>query len=837
MARAKTKIKKNKTVPEQSFMGPKSKGTLHTTSIPLRDENPGLPRRVVRDGNVASDCVSETTDCSEMESASEMLDDDVTTSSFEDEVHSERKVKSISTFERQMNQSSAYGGRNVPLNPKKQDKNSRRYSKDLRHSFLSQIHEANDQEIVVRKLQEMQKSGNRVLSTLTKVFGRPDNNWHNGAQPQDVNQILREAEADQKYKRLKRNSRIIIQIRRDTAAVLPRTIIHPETEWRSWWDVFMLVLVSYYAIITPINIAFDKSPFNIITLEITFNCFFVVDIILQFFTSYKHNKGQNAGRLETSHTKIIWNYLRGWFAVDVCASLPIDIILTAITGESGGATLNRLLRLVRSVKLMRILRMSRIWKRLLVRARLNPSIVRLVKLFGFLLIEWHWIGCTYWAIAVSEGFNEDNYDMDSWTPNEFVNYLSFGSQYVRAYFWAVMVTTGVGQDIIPATDVQFIFTTIAIIVGVLMYALIVGSVGTALSSIDTPDSQRRRRMDAVREYLRQRDISEELTEKVLNYYDYCYTRHISQHDGAILEDIHSALKEKLDLEMNQQLLQKVPRFKQLPEALLLILIHSLVSRIYLPNELVYMIGERASEMFFVARGDLEELDSNGKTKAFLSDGSSFGDQLFQSNNVRRVSTVRCITHCELLILTRGSLRKIMKLFPEFAMMVQKWSGQQKWASLRGWERIQYAVKTTRMMKKMGANVARFSDVYKKLNGIELHSTHTRSHPAEDQKKRELTYDDFKDKYADAFTKVTQAMEKKKKKKDRMRRIKRKKNKTQKNGGKLGDIFGENLSTATINSLPSIDAEEDEDNDTDNNDDEDDNDDDNENNDNDNSKRD
>ncbi len=67
-----------------------------------------------------------------------------------------------------------------------------------------------------------------------------------------------------------------------------------------------------------------------------------------------------------------------------------------------------------------------------------------------------------------------------------MNEYSFGSQYVRAYFWAVMVATGVGKDIIPATDVQFIFTTSAIIVGVLMYALIVGSVGTALSSIDTP---------------------------------------------------------------------------------------------------------------------------------------------------------------------------------------------------------------------------------------------------------------------------------------------------------------------------------------------------------------
>eukprot|EP01083_Nonionella_stella_P013005 36732_1 len=755
MVAKKSKIKKNQTTPAPA-PAPPSHPNPHTKD----------GRHVVFDEHTTT---TPPSDCSDIDESSEALDDTVTTST-----NPSPTSKSITTFM----------------------KTNRKYSRHTFFSHLSQEHDANEQEIVVRKLQEMHKSGNRVLSKITSVFGKPGNNWHTQAEePQDMGQILREAEADQQYKRLKRNSRIIIQIRRDTAAVLPRTIIHPETEWRSWWDVFMMLLVSYYAIITPINIAFDKSPFNIISLEVTFNCFFVIDIILQFFTSYKHDKGQNAGRLETSHTKIIKNYLKGWFVIDVLASFPIDIILTAITGQSGGNTLNRLLRLVRSVKLMRILRMSRIWKRLLVRARLNPSIVRLVKLFGFLLIEWHWIGCTYWAIAVSEGFNKDDKDLNSWTPNQMVNYLTFGSQYIRAYFWAVMVTTGVGKDIIPATDVQFIFTTMAIIVGVLMYALIVGSVGTALSSIDTPDSQRRRRIDAVREFLRQRAISEELTEKVLNYYDYCYTRHISQQDEVILTDIHSALKEKLDLEMHQQLLQKVPRFKQLAEGLQLVLIHSLQSRIYLPNELVYMIGERSSEMFFVARGDLEQLDASGKTKAFLTDGSSFGDQLFESNHrARRVSTVRCITHCELLILSKSSLRKIMKLFPEFAMMVKEWSEQIKWASLKGWERIEYAVKTMKMMKQMGANGTRFTDVYKRLNG---------GATPEETAKRELTYNDFRDKYAAAFAEVTQAMEKKKKKKDRLARISRKKRKAKTNGGKLGDIFGEKItmSSESLSILP------------------------------------
>lgn len=727
---------------------------------------------------------------------------------------SNRPSKGITTFQNQMNLDNVYN-RN----------NERRYSgarNGQRNSLLQGLHDEQAEAQVVQKLRELEQSGNKVLDTLTAVFGSgksgANSNWHrDGGQPKDVRQILEEAEADQKYKKLKRNSRIIIQIQRSTAAVLPRTLIHPETEWRSWWDMFMLLLVSYYAVVTPINIAFDKSPFNLMPLELLFNTFFVLDIVLQFFTSYKHDKGPNAGRLETSHAKVVRAYLSRWFLVDVLASFPIDIILAAASSgpaSASGNTLNRLLRLVRSVKLMRILRMSRIWKRLLLRARLNPSVVRLVKLFGFLLIEWHWIGCTYWAIAVSEGFEKDETQgKDAWTPTMAVDAYSFGSQYVRAYFWAVMVTTGVGKDIIPVTDVQFIFTTMAIIVGVLMYALIVGSVGTALSSIDTPDSQRRRRMDAVREYLRQRDISEALTEKVLNYYDYCYTRHISQHDEAILEDIHSALKEKLDLEMNQQLLQKVPRFQQLPDQLLLILIHSLISRIYLPNELVFMIGERASEMFFVARGDLEVLCAKGGTTQFLSDGASFGDQLFQ-NNARRTNTVRAVTHCELLILTKDSLRKIMKLFPEFAMMVQKWSGQQKWQSIKGWERVQYAVKTLRTMRLMGSEVS-FPDVMRHLNGFK--NDDETLHVAVDNEERRktglLSYDQFKDDYACAFTKVQEQMEHSERKKLRLKKLKLKKRRQQKIG-KMSVLLGENVlelpkKRSSLPSCPAVVEEEEE----------------------------
>ena len=95
--------------------------------------------------------------------------------------------------------------------------------------------------------------------------------------------------------------------------------------------------------------------------------------------------------------------------------------------------------------------------------------------------------------------------------------MEFGSQYARAYFWAVMVTTGIGKDLIPESDAQYVFTIFTIIMGVLTYALIVGSVGSALQSIDTPEGQRRRKIEAIREYLRQRSVSEKLTEEILKF--------------------------------------------------------------------------------------------------------------------------------------------------------------------------------------------------------------------------------------------------------------------------------------------------------------------------------
>ena len=63
--------------------------------------------------------------------------------------------------------------------------------------------------------------------------------------------------------------------------------------------------------------------------------------------------------------------------------------------------------------------------------------------------------------------------------------------------------------------------------------------------------------------------------------------------------MHSSLKQELDLQLNKKLLKRVPRFQGVEETILLSLIRCLHSRIYLPQEIIYLVGEKGKKLIIV----------------------------------------------------------------------------------------------------------------------------------------------------------------------------------------------------------------------------------------------
>jgi hypothetical protein len=78
--------------------------------------------------------------------------------------------------------------------------------------------------------------------------------------------------------------------------------------------------------LAPYLLAFseDIDVSNLNTLDIILNIFFLIDMILLFFTAYVNEE------LDIIDTKreIALEYLKGWFIIDFISILPFDMVLT-----------------------------------------------------------------------------------------------------------------------------------------------------------------------------------------------------------------------------------------------------------------------------------------------------------------------------------------------------------------------------------------------------------------------------------------------------------------------------------------------------------------------------
>jgi len=478
-------------------------------------------------------------------------------------------------------------------------------------------------------------------------------------------------------------------------------ILLPIAIGRIYWDIFIAILLFYYAIMIPLMIGFPVTnpPFWI---ESCFTVFFLVDIVLQFITAFEVRSGPSKGWMETRLSKIAGKYLTSWFIVDFAASVPFDLLFSA--GDEYTS-----LRLLKLIRLLRVARLGRIMDRITSFLRAHPSLVRLLELLVSLGLLLHWMGCFYWFICNLEDFSTD------WSPDFEMSEESGHFQYATALLWAIWVSTGTGMVFAPATGLEASYTIVATICGFLMYAFIIGSASTALQEMDIEKSWKSRRINQIKQYLKQRAVPDDFVNEIISYYEYRWCRNLdNQDDVDIFKGLHTTLKRSLQLAVNSQLVAKVPMFRDITETCLENLIKSLEARIYLPGEWVLMKGERGQEMYFIARGKFEVLpDISKKAIAVLTDGQSFGELALLTRR-RRNSSVKSVCHGELMCLHIVDFEELLIEFPIFAVSLEKWAPHVRLST--GWAKIRHAVHLCGRLRDLGLKQS-FSSMMTDINTL------------------------------------------------------------------------------------------------------------------------
>ena len=292
---------------------------------------------------------------------------------------------------------------------------------------------------------------------------------------------------------------------------LAQCVFEPDSKGRLFWDVAIVFFILYNVVTTPLFIGFGSvivKPVWMAYFDGVIDAAFILDIFLSFRTVVTQQvRGEEIRIVDTA--VIVRHYIGYWFWIDLLSvGIPFNL----------GANLSSDLKLLSLIKLLRLLRVGRIFNRLFTIKPQAAKLVRIVQMVFLLLGTSHVFGCFFWWIAMKSVDPElPGGDSSSWTSGSasFVGFCAEKTQdamtgdftcivddnpsnntiphydqvqygYFEALYWAIMTLTTVGYgDISAGNMTEMIYSSIIMIIGAIVYAIILGHVTAAVQTLDS----------------------------------------------------------------------------------------------------------------------------------------------------------------------------------------------------------------------------------------------------------------------------------------------------------------------------------------------------------------
>ncbi|XP_032295766.1 uncharacterized protein Cngl isoform X3 [Drosophila virilis] len=438
-----------------------------------------------------------------------------------------------------------------------------------------------------------------------------------------------------------------------------RSVVNPDENFYFYWLMMLTICVLYNLWTLIVRQSFPELQQSVPTFWLICDSMtdvvFILDIIVQLRTGYLEQ-----GLMVYDDRKLACHYVHSReFIFDMIALIPLDLLQLKM-GTHPLLRFTRFFKVYRSVRFYYIVESRTVW----------PNLWRVVNLIHILLILAHWFGCFYFLLSEAEGFQGD------WVyPYRPGDYATLTRKYLGSLYWSTLTLTTIGDLPTPETNAEYIFTIVSYLIGVFIFATIVGQVGNVITNRNANRLEFERLLDGAKTYMRHHKVPGGMKRRVLRWYDYSWSRGRIQGGGDIntaLGLLPDKLKTELALHVNLSVLKKVTIFQECQPEFLHDLVLKMKAYIFTPGDSICRKGEVAREMFIIADGILEVLSETGKVLTTMKAGDFFGEIgiLNLDGLNKRTADVRSVGYSELFSLSREDVLAAMKDYPDAQEILQ-----------------------------------------------------------------------------------------------------------------------------------------------------------------------
>ena len=491
-------------------------------------------------------------------------------------------------------------------------------------------------------------------------------------------------------------------------AFLSKLVMRPDSVLRVRWDLVQATFLIYLSFVVPYRVGLKvPAKGGYFVFEFLIDMYFWVDILLNFFTGFYQEDG--TGYLVMDIVEVRNNYLKGWFALDIVACLPIGMITDIMEGTfscsfTGNCPdvvdeetnedvqllkLLRLLRVVRLVKLLRLVRISRLFERYQDDLFKLLPVISIVKLIFVLLYLGHLFGCFFYFfsswefLSKSERQQMRNGDLMTWQVKEFysadpvvqaANGVSTIDKYIASMYWAFTTMTTVGYgDIFATTLPERFFAIIGMIAGGFVFSGIIGTMSEVMRNSDLSKRAHGLKMEEVLAFLRDERLPRHLAKPAIAFFR---KQDIKGYSGTeLLESLPFQLRFHLMKHKFYEAVKHVPFFDRdgdgkLDDPVFFTEMCMCLNPVrYQQRTFVYEHGEISKTMYIVIKGAVYLLD---KTRTFalarLAKGSFFGEGAIIGQKQRLENILA--GNCEIAMLDKERLMRLLPNYPHIKMILK-----------------------------------------------------------------------------------------------------------------------------------------------------------------------